>query len=644
MTELTIGTASLGQGALALQADIRADTNRDGRVDIQGTTDVEDKQTWTNSRGAIFLTNIFEPSDRCPTATEGYPGASILATLEQAGVCYANNATDDVQKSPEHMARILTVPIPDASDAATGVVSVSNDAARDRVRIFRATGDDWEIVKPDTVFRAEELKSGLSLGIDARDTRRPGAWDGRATVTFTVTDGEKKSEDSVMLRVAPLLTHHHLQQVEEVYATEVLDPKAKAVISAIESICAEEGIKTPLPRIATKDGWTQDIFETLYMSMPGPEGKAITKKFAFDVAKIRDGYGAASGPVWEFFRSRGVAIAHHHWPSRKFGDATKGTLESLGNLETIPPYEHNGKKFPVGRIIAGGTAGNSAKMPRHVDFFAAQESQDPLILDSDWLHVKHVDEFVQFLPADTKRGWRLMVNDALSGINLLKDIQAKNGGQERLANHPDVMRKRTVDQFLENEVHHWAAGNVSERIQGVIDVLKDQTGITDEEILRVPVLYSPLSSMYGEIIPNKMNWKRASIGRRQEQYDRLPTPWEAANSDLPSEEAAGEQATAQDGQSEKRQGSYIVKKPVFPVDSYLANAINGLPVTNSLYISPKPFGPVFNGQDVFEEAIRAVYTQAGFKVRFVDDWAFHSSSGDIHCATNTRREITDTWW
>lgn len=34
----------------------------------------------------------------------------------------------------------------------------------------------------------------------------------------------------------------------------------------------------------------------------------------------------------------------------------------------------------------------------------AQEVQNPLILDADWLVVGHVDEFLQFFPAPGKKG------------------------------------------------------------------------------------------------------------------------------------------------------------------------------------------------------------------------------------------------
>ncbi|PMB67703.1 hypothetical protein BM221_005871 [Beauveria bassiana] len=52
------------------------------------------------------------------------------------------------------------------------------------------------------------------------------------------------------------------------------------------------------------------------------------------------------------------------------------TLDSMGNLETIPLYEHNGR------------------VPRVLPLLEAQEMQDLILVDSTWLEVQHVDEFI----------------------------------------------------------------------------------------------------------------------------------------------------------------------------------------------------------------------------------------------------------
>lgn len=207
-------SASMSAGTLAwslndVDANIRADSNRDGKVDIRGGTDIPDKWKSTTTAGALFLANIGDTDGRC---------AKLHQDVGQLVTCH--DADDDIQRAPQYMANIRTVPIANIGASASGTISVSDKTARSLVRIFRPQANgSWQIVKPDTTFSSQELKQGLNLGIDAREVRTPGRWDGRATVSFTVKDAEKTSTDSVVMRVAPLITHHHKQLLERVVAS-----------------------------------------------------------------------------------------------------------------------------------------------------------------------------------------------------------------------------------------------------------------------------------------------------------------------------------------------------------------------------------------------------------------------------------------
>jgi protein-arginine deiminase len=47
--------------------------------------------------------------------------------------------------------------------------------------------------------------------------------------------------------------------------------------------------------------------------------------------------------------------------------------------------------------------------PHIIPYLRAQEVQDLILLDAAWLWVGHVDEFVQFLPVESQRGWGVVV-------------------------------------------------------------------------------------------------------------------------------------------------------------------------------------------------------------------------------------------
>ncbi|KAI3545334.1 hypothetical protein CSPX01_04978 [Colletotrichum filicis] len=78
--------------------------------------------------------------------------------------------------------------------------------------------------------------------------------------------------------------------------------------------------------------------------------------------------------------------------------------------------------------------------------------------------------------------------------------------------------------------------------------------------------------------------------------------------------------------------------------SFSPAAINGV-VLGNYYVSPKTWGPVVEGRDILEFAIREVYAKAGMEVGFVDDFmSHHHTFGEVHCGSNTFRETDAAWW
>ncbi|XWW96151.1 hypothetical protein V2A60_004123 [Cordyceps javanica] len=482
----------------SLQVVILDDTNRDGKVDIEGSSDLgEGKNTWTEASGALFLPNIGDTSDRC---------RQLHGDSDSLLDC--NDASDDIQRAPKYLAPLRTIPIDGLGTSAVGRIFVSDPVARKSVRIFRpnaspgaeeAQPDDWTIVDNDMIFSAAELAKGLQLGIDARGPRghlvtgldtksdsktdTPHTWDGRVTITFSVTDGEMNYTDLVMLRVAPVVTQNHLQPVTKVFTflrvqnAEIFDGIAAGVMKA--------GINEPVQETEGLGDFIQDLFETMYASMPGPGGSSISLPIVLP-APINTIYGKGPRKVASQIRSTGVGMVTDV-PAPDWG---QDTLDSMGNLETIPPYEHNGRRFPAGRIVMGANE-TAGRVPRAMPFLQAQEMQDPILVDSTWLEVQHVDEFLQFLPAKTPRKWSVMVSDPLAAVKILEAAKAEGHGDEPYTSHPPTGWRGasgTVNWSLEYGIREMSE-ECARRIQGTIDMLKRETGITDDEIFRVPVLY-----------------------------------------------------------------------------------------------------------------------------------------------------------
>ncbi|KAK2598705.1 hypothetical protein N8I77_012097 [Diaporthe amygdali] len=558
----------------AVTPDIRADTNRDGIVDLTGDTDILGKTNWTEAFGAIFLPNIGDTDRRCSMLALSGPALSNDALDD------CNDASDDIQRAPQFLAPLKTVPIAGLSKSAIGSVSVADPVARDLVRIFRKDGNTWAITGNNYTFNAEALQSGLNLGIDGRDVRRPDGWDGKVTVRFTVRDGNTTSSDDVALRVAPVLTHHHLQTVEKVLAVQgnkIDDPGLLRFTEDLSTIVKEAGIHSQVYLFNhSNDIWAQDFVEPGYANMPGPNGTISIRV----MIRCPQDDRVAGRQLFEYYREAGVGAVQH------LGGAPE-EINSGGNIETIPPFTFNGKTWPAGRVILG----NHKTQKHHIyPFLQAQETQEPVLLDTDWLGVGHVDEFLQFLPANNERGWVLMADDPRAGMKMLKDIQTAGHGST-----PAISRKNdsesnypiyspTVDEALADVNLLSTNEECSKRIDANLEILKRETGLEDAEILRIPALFEA-------------------------------DPFGNENSPL-------------------------------RVSACFPAAINSLVLSGfKTSVAPNPFGPVVDGRDVLSEAVTNEYSKIGMNVTFIDDWyTHHSFGGEVHSGTNTIRDMSAQWW
>lgn len=587
---------------------------------MTGSSDVEGKDTWTEERGALFLANIAH--SRRPK----FPGRSHCPFVYGAQSDYypveCNDAWGNVQRNPKYLAPLRTLPNPDLTQSAEASVSVSGEGAIANVRIFHKTADTWAFVDNGYAFKAADLKAGLELGIDARDVRRPNGWDGRVTVHFNLTDKGASASDHVALRVAPVLTHHTLQDIDQVFTVSgdhhipfldwgdlFDDVPQKRFAEFLEKYTARAGIKKPVVQFdmfhdELWDIWPQDFFEPAYTSIPGPDGPVVLRVMIRSSQRDRP----AGLRVFSKLRSDTVGAVQHLAPG--------GSTDSLGNLETVPPYTHNGKSYPAGRVVMGR---QDNIQPYMMSFLAAQEVQAPIDLDHDWLLVGHTDEYMQFLPANNSRGWVMAIDDPIAGLNLLKRARADGHGAVAAMSRPHIaddgdpscLPDSSIDSVLVLQDFESINRFCAERIKYNVDIIKRETGITDEEIIHIPSLYLSAARAFDckrkpKDIFSKMNILEA-VGDHH-QLDRT-----AANKSR--------------------------------AIAFYPSAINGIVYGNGEYLAPKPWGPNINGKDIIATAVREAYARAGFSVTFMDDWFdHHVLLGQTHGGTNVARDASQKWW
>uniref|UniRef100_A0AAY5EFJ4 Protein-arginine deiminase n=1 Tax=Electrophorus electricus TaxID=8005 RepID=A0AAY5EFJ4_ELEEL len=224
--------------------------------------------------------------------------------------------------------------------------------------------------------------------------------------------------DKVMFRVAPwIMTPNTLKPVE-VFVCSTSDNYD--FLKAIKSLVQSSGYKLKICHeyMNRGDRWMQDEIEFGYIDSPhqripvvldSPRDREL-EDFPYDVLLGPDFGYVTRYPVNERVSS----------------------LDSFGNLEVSPPVTVNGKKYPLGRIIIGvafPTTAHGRNMTKVIqDFLWAQKVQEPIALYSDWLVVGHVDEFMTFVPAPDRKGFRLLLASPDAGYKLFRSLQVKGHG------------------------------------------------------------------------------------------------------------------------------------------------------------------------------------------------------------------------
>ncbi|NHC15618.1 protein-arginine deiminase family protein [Motilibacter deserti] len=596
--------APVSAGA-AVAAALTADTNRDG---VLSAIDDAGEDRFTAARGAVMLANIDDDLVRCPKIKAD---GSQLTDLELEA---CNDAADDIVNGDADLLDLAKLDVAPAPGASAATVTVG-PAARSKVRVFVKRGEaasDWAALPADGALSAQDVEAGATLGVEARDIiRDPKAWDGTVDVTLTVTGAGTVATDVVRLRVAPLLFVTDTMKVDKLmvadYETSIYQgrPVTAAPPGGVEPFredlrkgLAKIGVEAPLyllpaahGRNSSFDKWTQDIMEPGYMSMPTTGGaehrmRVYVRAPSRNTAADRDvnPYRSTGRTIFTVLRGKDVAGVQHYDPAYQPG--SMNTFGSTGNYGSVPPYSYNGKNYPTGRKLFGAEKDFTAD-PAYNAMLANQGFQKPIVLDTSWLSVGHVDEFLSFTVSDSPRGWSLIAADPMLAENMLRDLVAKGLGDQNIAqaglpgsNLPTM----TVKEALKDERLRDGAHVAKRGINAALKILKKEIGLTDAEIVRVPVFY-------------RSNTAPARNAQR--------------------------------------------------LGAYLPDAANGIGTGEKVWFSPRQHGPTKNGVDVFEDVTEKALAKVGVQVHWVEDWQYaHSGSGEIHCVSNVERDLTSTlpWW
>ncbi|NWV38613.1 PADI1 deiminase, partial [Grantiella picta] len=189
------------------------------------------------------------------------------------------------------------------------------------------------------------------------------------------------------------------------------------------------------------------------------------------------------------------------------------SLDSFGNLEVSPPVTVRGKEYPLGRILIGSSFPRlgGRRMARAVrDFLVAQQVQAPVELFSDWLLVGHVDEFLSFVPAPDRKGFRLLLASPSACSQLLREKQEEGFGEAVMFQGRREWEMELQGLFSLFPVGLGGFSIFPQRISCCIswnrDILKRSLGLAEQDIIDIPQLFRGDATNGAEaFFPNMVN-------------------------------------------------------------------------------------------------------------------------------------------
>lgn len=323
----------------------------------------------------------------------------------------------------------------DVADARTAQLIRATGEHAQSVRLFRRTNDAWQRVvqEPDGTFTIAPDPSGpIELGVavvlpqPSVATPEP-MWPRAFEIAVTpapATGSAARTGRRYTYRVAPFIIPSSLEHAEEIWV--VSRSNTQETVRGLEAWAERAEIPLRVHEAQDPcDQWMQDTMEPGVFAMPAA---ASTVLLPAVVTGMRAGFGqAAAGldlQMKERLRERGDVTIETGVPREE-----SRWIDWFGNIEVSPPHtDRSGRHFPFGRIITGRQR-ELVMHPAVMKFFEAQGVQwPPIVIDTSWLLIGHVDEVINFVPARTSTGYKVLLPSPRAARDMLERLLAEGHG------------------------------------------------------------------------------------------------------------------------------------------------------------------------------------------------------------------------
>ncbi|XP_078498935.1 protein-arginine deiminase type-3-like isoform X2 [Lissotriton helveticus] len=481
-----MGSARLYLTSVAIS--LQADTRRDGKVNMKNTN----KSSWTwgpYGHGAILLVNCDKDQPDSKDMDNEDEGIFTCKDLEDMSIL------------------ILKTQGPKAFFKTHGVLLHVSPPDSEKLGVFHQTetnsGSKYRhVLGREKLFYHVEYNGELEHVFYVEGLTFPDAdFSGLLSISATLLEVSEESfpetpvfTEEIVFRVAPWIMTPNTLSPQEVYVCSL--PFNQTFLEQVSDLVQGANCKLRIcpPEDSRSDQWIQDEMEFGYTESP---------KKCFPV-------------VFDSPRNRGLK----DFPFKKilgpdFGYVTREPKNSLevssqdafGNLEVSPPVTVRGKVYPLGRILIGNITltNTSRRMSKVVrDFLYAQQVQPPVELYVDWLLVGHVDEFMTFVPADSLKGFRLLLASPSACYRLFREKQQQGHGDAVMFQGLKAPQ-RTIDNILSDEKMRVECHYVQSCINWNRNILKKELGLTEQDIIDIPVLFSLELKKARAFFPNMVN-------------------------------------------------------------------------------------------------------------------------------------------
>ena len=331
-----------------------------------------------------------------------------------------------------------------------------------------------------------------------------------------------------------------------------------------------------------------------------------------------------------------------------------------GNYLVSPPIEN----YPLGRIVIGSSSiKKQEEVNDLVPFLSAQKIQAPIVVDTTWLNVKHIDEIISFVPiinqSTPKWPYKVLIaSPRLGCVFSLISVQYSQYTKEVIAKILEIANEMNMEKLTtELKNHYYLKPNIPQP-QIKISIPRN--------------IYESNPEPQNQFVGRTVLWSEES---KPNHYLTLDPLWLLKGQNL--DEAINQAfKTAQENIDKVRetlkrelniQDEDFLEIPVIfsipPAKAITPNSVNMLVINNTgnscSCLVPKPFGPVVQTSNsentsqhyLFEADIEQKLKCLGLNVQFVNNWdEYHSRDGQIHCGTNQFPYLSEgkenqlKWW